>query len=595
MTTSDAVRWALSWLATYGLHSTLFLGGAWLLCRLRPPKVDRNRERLWKLALVGGVLSSTLQLALGTQSPLASFEWRPLVASPVLASPDLAPATESALTSPALVRTPLEPALPNAASTESAAPTGTPRRAPALEGQRLARTERSAPVQRTLSPATGPVRTDVPRAEVPAQLDAEKPPAQPTPLSVDGGIGREAAQLSAQLETQAEALRGARLGTADRTLGARWPGLVLALWTTLGLAGVAGLLASWTCLRRRLLGRELLTHGPLHARFERLRERARVRTRVALSVSPRIAAPFSTGLFRPEVCLPRAVLTDLSGAQQEALLAHELAHLVRRDPAWFGVGFLIEKLFFFQPLNRLARRQLSELAELACDDWAVRWTGARLALASCLTEVAGWVLGEKRRLLAPPGLAGQRSRLGQRVQRLLDDRRSPAGEPAAPWWPPLAAAALALVALAGPGVSAARARPAASEPPLGPPPVPMSVAPAAAAAPEREPATVLPTPRTASALLGEQREVLASELALLEAELAALHEELEAHALRTRFQQELAHIDARMQTLRLQHRRASELLAHFAPEPAASPANTPAPVPLPHAPAPDAHLSGDLR
>jgi beta-lactamase regulating signal transducer with metallopeptidase domain len=586
MTTSDAVRWALSWLATYGLHSTLFLGGAWLLCRLRPPKVDRNRERLWKLALVGGVLSSTLQLALGTQSPLASFEWRPLVASR-----DLAPATE---TSPEFARAPRDARPSASAPAEPTDQTGTPSRAPALGGQRPARTERDAPVQRTTSPAADVVRearADVPRDEAPARPQAEKPLAGLAQLPGEEGIGRDAAALSAQLETQF----GARLGNTDRTLGTRWPGLVLALWTTLGLAGVAGLLASWTCLRRRLLGRELLSEGPLHARFERLRERARVRTRVRLSVSPRIAAPFSTGLFRPEVCLPRAVLTDLTGAQQEALLAHELAHLVRHDPAWFGVGFLIEKLFFFQPLNRLARRQLSELAELACDDWAVRWTGARLALASCLTEVAGWVLGEKRRLLAPPGLAGQRSRLGQRVQRLLDDRRSPAGEPAAPWWPPLAAAALALVALAGPGVSAARARATRSEPPLGPSPVPMSVAPAATAEPERAPATVLATPRTASAQLGEQRDVLANELALLEAELAALHEELEAHALRTRFQQELAQIDARMQTLRLQHRRASELLAHFAAQPAASPANTPAPVPLPHTSAPDAHLSGDLR
>ena len=50
MTPSDATRAILSWLATYGLHSTAFLGGVWLLCRVRPPRVQRNRERLWKLA-----------------------------------------------------------------------------------------------------------------------------------------------------------------------------------------------------------------------------------------------------------------------------------------------------------------------------------------------------------------------------------------------------------------------------------------------------------------------------------------------------------------------------------------------------------------
>ena len=149
------------------------------------------------------------------------------------------------------------------------------------------------------------------------------------------------------------------------------------------------------------------------------------------------------------MCVPSAVLTALTRSQQEALLAHELAHLVRRDPAWFGLGYLIETLLFFQPLNRLARRQLAELAELACDDWAVRWTGARVALASCLAEVAGWVIGERPLRLAPPGLAGQPSRLRHRVEPFVDDRRSPAGDPPTPWWPPVSVAALALVALAG--------------------------------------------------------------------------------------------------------------------------------------------------
>src|SRR5262249_18791017 len=128
-------------------------------------------------------------------------------------------------------------------------------------------------------------------------------------------------------------------------------GLVLGLWIGCGLLGFAGLLFSWSSLRRRMLGRTRLRDGELVELLERVRQRAGVRQRVRLSVSERIAAPFSTGLLWPEVCVPKAVLT-LTHAQQEALLAHELAHVVRRDPAWFGLGYLIERFFFFQPLNR---------------------------------------------------------------------------------------------------------------------------------------------------------------------------------------------------------------------------------------------------
>src|SRR5262245_32944778 len=77
MTTNDAVRGLLSWLATYGLHSTLFLGGAWALCALRP-LASRTRERIWKLALIGGLASATLQLASGARPILGRIDWRPV-------------------------------------------------------------------------------------------------------------------------------------------------------------------------------------------------------------------------------------------------------------------------------------------------------------------------------------------------------------------------------------------------------------------------------------------------------------------------------------------------------------------------------------
>ena len=43
----------VSWLLTYGVHSTLILGGAWLLLRVRPFRAPAARDRVWKLALVG--------------------------------------------------------------------------------------------------------------------------------------------------------------------------------------------------------------------------------------------------------------------------------------------------------------------------------------------------------------------------------------------------------------------------------------------------------------------------------------------------------------------------------------------------------------
>ena len=58
---------ATSWLLTYAVHSTLLLGGAWLVSRRLGGRRLAVQETLWKLALVGGLATATLQLGLGVR------------------------------------------------------------------------------------------------------------------------------------------------------------------------------------------------------------------------------------------------------------------------------------------------------------------------------------------------------------------------------------------------------------------------------------------------------------------------------------------------------------------------------------------------
>jgi hypothetical protein len=78
-------------------------------------------------------------------------------------------------------------------------------------------------------------------------------------------------------------------------------------------------------------------------------------------------------------------------------------------------------VFGFQPLNHLARREWQKSAEYLCDAWAVNRTGSRLALARCLTEVAGW---RWRRSDCAASLAATGRRAGglaDRIERLVTD------------------------------------------------------------------------------------------------------------------------------------------------------------------------------
>lgn len=104
----------------------------------------------------------------------------------------------------------------------------------------------------------------------------------------------------------------------------------------------------------------------------------------AVRVSSEVAGPFLWSPRRPVLVLPAA-----GGRPEATVLAHELAHLARRDhwTAWFEL--LVQGFHFWNPLFWLARRNLHRAAELACDRWVIeRFPDERRAFASALVATA---------------------------------------------------------------------------------------------------------------------------------------------------------------------------------------------------------------
>ncbi|MFL5635978.1 MAG: M56 family metallopeptidase, partial [Gemmatimonadaceae bacterium] len=192
--------------------------------------------------------------------------------------------------------------------------------------------------------------------------------------------------------------------------------LLITIWCAGALLLLARLVAHNVGLYSRLRGRVYLSEGPLPSWLAEIRRRAGFWRPVRLSVAPACATPIALG--DSEICVPERFLTELDERQQRAGMAHEVAHLVRRDPAWQLVAGVIESVFFFQPLNRLARLRMRDAAENLSDDWAAIQIGTPLDLARCLGNIASW-LGEP----VPSGtlaMAEGGSPLVERVRRLTE-------------------------------------------------------------------------------------------------------------------------------------------------------------------------------
>ncbi|HSU81967.1 MAG TPA: M56 family metallopeptidase [Thermoanaerobaculia bacterium] len=230
--------------------------------------------------------------------------------------------------------------------------------------------------------------------------------------------------------------------------------LALGAWALGALVLLMAFGRSYLRLGRRLHTRPRVVGGDLHAQLQTLAAEAGLGDSVLLSCSSRVPVPLAMGLREPEICVPPRALVGLTGEQQEGMLAHELAHLARRDPFWLVLGQGMACVLFFQPLNWVARRRLREISEMLSDEWAVARTGRPLSLAGCLAEVAGWSVGYSA--LPVPSMADRPSSLGRRIRRLLDESRLPESPARRAWLAAAMGVLILAVAAAAPAVSAAR-------------------------------------------------------------------------------------------------------------------------------------------
>lgn len=81
-----------------------------------------------------------------------------------------------------------------------------------------------------------------------------------------------------------------------------------------------------------------------------------------------VKSPFILGVFRPIIYLP----SDMSEEQRSSVIAHETAHLRRRDHWWKPLGFLLLSVYWFNPLCWAAYLLLCKDIELACDERVIR-------------------------------------------------------------------------------------------------------------------------------------------------------------------------------------------------------------------------------
>jgi beta-lactamase regulating signal transducer with metallopeptidase domain len=284
-------------------------------------------------------------------------------------------------------------------------------------------------------------------------------------------------------------LRALADGIAALAADPRWPLAVALAWLALAAGGALIALRRLARLRRHLRALPQPDDDALLHDARRIARRAGL-PRLALAQDPALASPVAVA---PDlVGVPGWCAGALTPRQRAAMLAHEAAHLARRDPqrrllARLAAGLLPT------PLSPLALRRLDDLAELQCDAWAAHATGDSRALAECLAECLARGRGLSTPHHAVP-MAAADSPLVERVRRLIEENPMPSPALGLP-------RRLAIAAVLG-GVAAATPHvvfgdptpPAAPSPPTAPASPAASALPSDPPSPPTAPAPPAPPP-----------------------------------------------------------------------------------------------------
>jgi len=283
-------------------------------------------------------------------------------------------------------------------------------------------------------------------ADTPVASPAPAP--DPTPVQSAITAERDTPAPVVDRNTKSEkATRAADRFPAGQTMVRSWPSIIAVTWLIIAGAAVVRYAVRLRRVYRALGSGVPVTSTDLLDIIDSLRSGTNQRS---LRLTTNSICPVPLALGGRHIVVPERFFEELDPEQQRAGLAHEVAHVTRRDPEWCIAIEILERALFFQPLNRLARARLRDSAEFLCDEWAVQQTASPLALARCLSIVASWWSPADRLPSGVSAMARSDSAMVQRVTRILSEPARVGRRPRLFWL----AIPVTLVAVAAPRVTA---------------------------------------------------------------------------------------------------------------------------------------------
>ena len=195
------------------------------------------------------------------------------------------------------------------------------------------------------------------------------------------------------------------------------PAVLAVLW----LAGFVAVLLTWLARWRQISG-QVRNAVPIHEgreieALQRVQHTSGIRKQIRMLLSKTMLEPGIFGMLSPVLVWPKGISERLENAHLEAILAHELWHVRRRDNLAAAMHMMVEAIFWFHPLVWWLGARMVDERERACDEEVLELGSERQVYAESILKVCEFCVGSPLACVA--GVTG--ADLKKRMVHIMSD------------------------------------------------------------------------------------------------------------------------------------------------------------------------------
>jgi bla regulator protein blaR1 len=239
------------------------------------------------------------------------------------------------------------------------------------------------------------------------------------PVSVQNGLYSAVEEVSQPFsEIAAPAVAPSTGSKTIAHLFSSLPEICVALWLC-GFVATFGLWwLRWRRISSALRGAVSMSQGREVDALRQLERMAGVRRPITLLLSQVSLEPGIFGIVRPVLLWPMGISVHLEDAHLQAILAHEIWHVRRRDNLTAALHMVVEAVFWFHPLVWWLGARLVEEREQACDEEVLQMVNRPQVYAESILKTCEFCVASP--LACISGVTG--ADLKKRIVRIMTER-----------------------------------------------------------------------------------------------------------------------------------------------------------------------------